>query len=774
MFGKIGIVIVFVCTAFFGLQEQVVAQSEGAGAEGRACVELLSEPSLTEKKAFLRRLGENPGKIEIEDFPLLASALGFKVKEEEGFVVYEYPRLRVRSSGLDAEAPARRSPIFRAEVIERLLYLGANNMDHPYVPGFHEVFRKIYSVFLYQFEEMGRSYLDDAIWLLSLKASPYHPSTGVAGSDDYFMEFGNPLQAMQELIDLQSWELAPGKPLSQELVEAVQEALRGGTKGGLMGTFMDLAKSDPQHKKAIAYYLEDFLESWLKTDLGQQGLVSEGAQWVLNLGKMLKVDWTQFSSLDYIFEAGEQLVLRDERGRVFLTAGSERKNVDELADQFGPRSLQHWITKHLVGAEKYPKARVLSSYPLDQIFADEQAWISIHRPDQAQALLASFVEEFGKGSRAYQLLGKEVQRNLGVPVKELGEKHFKFYPDEIIDSLAAVAKDFGGQWSQSQAVLQESQGLKLRFFRRNEDSLYLGKVCGDCTAPGSINFGNSLTWFINPLYQIVEIYYQNKFVGKVHVTPATVNGKETLFMDAMEFHPQTTSHEEYGERARVALAETFEFLAGLAERQGMELVALALSNQAWANEFLRDRGVQLRPVQRQSEVAFLNVEDEVAQALNIPKARVLPFWYQVSDVAQDEAPEAGGEVMTDGEKLAVVRADPKTQELETKLINPLQAQVPGLGARISEARDVGTPEAYKALSREIMAMEGVQERVKAILGFAGANYSLSPEILGERLRALYPPDSMRSHSTEGKTVFVLKREGFLYRLRSSGGVDPAT
>ena len=66
----------------------------------------------------------------------------------------------------------------------------------------------------------------------------------------------------------------------------------------------------------------------------------------------------------------------------------------------------------------------------------------------------------------------------------------------------------------------------------------MGSKTGDCTAPGSINFENSLSWQVNPAYQVIKLQKSGRFLGRVNITLGAIGEDDAIIVDAVEFNPQ--------------------------------------------------------------------------------------------------------------------------------------------------------------------------------------------------------------------------------------------
>ncbi len=407
------------------------------------------------------------------------------------------------------------------------------------------------------------------------------------------------------------------------------------------------------------------------------------------------------------------------------------------------------------------KQLVLEGSDLLESLPNPQAWITVNNPELARESVRIASQKLGP---RINKLDNVLSQSLGVRSKNLKSTHFTFYADEILDAVFQVSqmkqlKDDPGL----SAVLSQakySNGVKFRFARREKSDLSLGDKCGDCTAKGSVNFGNSVTWLINPAYNIIKMSSGKHFIGKMNITLGTIAGGEAVIIDALEFNPQAAEGKPLYDEAVNCFEEAISFLKQLAESQNRSLFALTFSNSSGAQMLLRKKGFHPMLVKGEG-ITFLALEEaaEKSKSINvtteklaiqllIPSEDILrimesagysgspKLFYQMVDTADTiSTGNSGGNDMIE-EKLPL---------LEREVINPAQIENPEIAKAMRE-RD------FEKAARLIFADENGMEKFRGIFNL-NPSMRISPMFLAKKMEKIYAADAADMDSLR-KTVTV--------------------
>ncbi len=401
------------------------------------------------------------------------------------------------------------------------------------------------------------------------------------------------------------------------------------------------------------------------------------------------------------------------------------------------------------------KVRICKDVKKLEQLPDSQAWISVHPPEDARKVYAFAQERLAeKEKNAFSTI---VAKYTGM--KKVTDDTFLYYPDELMDAVVEyveriprLCEDKAWKTLSAETGLEGEKSTSVRFIRRTTSDLRLGDKCGDCTAQGSGNYQNSLSWYINPLYQILIMKEAGQFMGKMCLTIGTVKDDSALFIDALEFHPQAREDGPYNERAKRAFSDALAFVKNLAEKEKMKLYALVRSNSSGANAILMEEGVPLdsEVIQRsESKKAEGTPHTRFSVRLSVPQPTIDfidkndgKIWYQMFE---EKAAKEGGDV-TFREK----KADPIDQKLyilERDVINPAQMNDTHI-AEAMRGRD------FKRAARLIMAHKDWAPKVNDFFGFPGSYGNVSPILLSEKIGLMF--------KSEGEGVEQLKAVVILY------------
>jgi len=285
-----------------------------------------------------------------------------------------------------------------------------------------------------------------------------------------------------------------------------------------------------------------------------------------------------------------------------------------------------------------------------------------------------------------------------------------------------------------------------------------------------VNFGNSVTWLVNPAYQILKMSKDGRFIGKINFTLGNLDGKDAIIIDALEFNPQAVEGKPYYQDGLDCFDAVLGFLKDLAQKENRTLFALTVSNSSGAVELFRERGKDLtrfqeivsqrpsKPLVGTGMFSQINANEalheldsaiqdaikkghkqHVLLTLLIPNddvTRILKtsgysgevkFFYQMLDSLVDSRSKRGKDL-----------TDTKLPALEREVINPMQIANAEVAAAMS-ARD------FEKAAQLILADSEASEKVKAIFGLP-KGMGISPKFLSVRLEKLYHTQALDATS----------------------------
>ncbi|MBT6254327.1 hypothetical protein HOI83_03810 [Candidatus Uhrbacteria bacterium] len=381
---------------------------------------------------------------------------------------------------------------------------------------------------------------------------------------------------------------------------------------------------------------------------------------------------------------------------------------------------------------------------------NKQAWISVHSPDVARQIVS--------GAKSV-LEGKQISQLRKLFVKHIGavkpnEDHFSYYADEVIDAVKALAKQNqkfreSEAWGGLSDLLGEQDGVELRYMKREKSDLRLGNKTGDCTAQGSINYENSLSWYVNPAYQLMMMKEGGKFMGKIGMTIAMRGDTKVIFIDALEFHPQATDGKPYRDRAMKAFERAIEHIRVMGDGENAQVIALMRSNSFSANDELKDMGST--SIQGVEEAQVTDEETDTLQKVEVVKLKLeLPesvmellsahdgkIWYQMFEHKMND------NAFSDFTKSSKDLIDGRLTELETSVINPVQIANTEVSVAMNE-RD------FLTASKLIMKDDHWAALVGEFFGIPLDVGRVSPKMLAKKLETMY--------SSDGETVESLSAQ----------------
>lgn len=342
-----------------------------------------------------------------------------------------------------------------------------------------------------------------------------------------------------------------------------------------------------------------------------------------------------------------------------------------------------------------------------KVLKNPQGWITINEPALAKDIYEKVLVKAGAKK---DVILKLISKFLGRPVRALNEDDFKFYADEIIDGLNEFVRN--SNLKDDADILESLEKCKFdfRYIKRNEDDLRMGSKTGDCTAPGSINFENSLSWQVNPAYQVIKLQKGGRFLGRVNVTLGAMNSAHCIFVDAVEFNPQAQeTNAPYHEMAKTVFLQTIEHLLKMCATEERRLIMYKFSNSSDYKEFIEYMGLRLKKCgkeKRFSDAPEARLEskntftflDAFADAKKVlaDYGGDIKLWYQMMGASIEGA--------------ATLPQDKIAYRLEREIFNPGQIAQPDI-AEAMRSRDFEKASALfiENYSRELWAILGVDE-----------------------------------------------------------------
>jgi HEAT repeat protein len=464
--------------------------------------------------------------------------------------------------------------------------------------------------------------------------------------------------------------------------------------------------------------------------------------------------------------------LREETSQALRKLGVSRREVDSILKKTNPikeyldGSSQNAIYE-LLSTNRDIKRIVLENPSVLEVLPNKQAWITVNDPQLAKDLLEAALEKLGKKKSG---LDKSLRSTLGVRLNQLEDAHFTYYADEILDTIShfvnnSKLKDDEKLSSLLSQIRYGNGGVQLRYVRREMADLSLGDKCGDCTAKGSVNFGNSVTWLASPAYQILKMSKGKRFIGKINFTLGTLAGQDALIIDALEFNPQAQKGKPYYEDALESLDVALSFMRNLARSENRKLFALCVSNSSGAVELLQERGRHSVTGQKMEkyiethsaeefagdsvDLNLITPNEDVSRILStVGYSGEVKLFYQMLDSSEDGY-EAG--VLDSKNVGSKELSDKKLPALEREVINPVQIENPDIAAAMRK-RD------YEQAAKLILSDPEQEGKIKEIFSLP-KEWGVSPIFLSTRLEKIYSAKALDSESL-GKT-FVMKANRFV-------------
>lgn len=476
------------------------------------------------------------------------------------------------------------------------------------------------------------------------------------------------------------------------------------------------------------------------------------------LNEKIKMGFSYFPQ--YFFGSGS-IATQSAQNRILkknLLAGAEKPDQTKAVELlFMPKSL---------------KETLFTKINMTKYLQNPQNWFSWNSPQRATQLLAFWSKQNDQVKNQINTLLKQ---KVGRSVKELKENAqiLSIHTDEIIDAFASFYRERANNNLAADYYLKELETLLpkeefvFRYFSRVPTDANLGKRCGDCTAPGGINSGNSLTWFYNPLYQVVRLEKDNRFIGRFNLALVQINNKPALLVDAMEFHPQTKDHAKYQELLLQGIRKAVERFKDLAAREGRALYFLLSSNTSSANSQVAELGRQLSKQKLTLKIGLPVVD--LAHILNGNKSDLITLepYYQTLERAQEPLGQQMQESPLDnpGYSVSVApykRAESNPQEeqrkkdLESFVFIPASKELAGfreyVTAAYHETSILKQEELLLKAANALLQSKKITERLKQVFSIKEhenmSEYFVA-QVLKERFGSQLPTDQFRAFFIDG-------------------------
>ncbi len=202
-----------------------------------------------------------------------------------------------------------------------------------------------------------------------------------------------------------------------------------------------------------------------------------------------------------------------------------------------------------------------------------------------------------KGSPAYQIILNRLRNRLGLRFADLTKEDVNIFADEIAGHIirAAGEKKAEGFERLEEHVKEKTTAgpVSFRLLSRDRYDLKLGDMCGDCTASDNINDNAQSGWISDINTQILKLYYNNRFIGRLNMVLVEYGEVPSLVIDAIEFIPQARKIKKYHRMAREAFVKGLEKIKEIAAQMNIKRVAANLqSNSKGVDKIIKDIGYE--------------------------------------------------------------------------------------------------------------------------------------------------------------------------------------
>lgn len=433
-----------------------------------------------------------------------------------------------------------------------------------------------------------------------------------------------------------------------------------------------------------------------------------------------------------------ELGITDDEDELAETGGADYADRQEELDREARTAYEKEIQQRLSVPDA--KIRIFKESSVLKKLPDPQAWLSVHTPEEARTVFDTVMRNLRTEKERGALSNIFKQR---LDMRRLADDVLIYYPDEVIDALV----EYGDQHATLKTIdewrelcgrlgITQEKETSVRYIRRTIKDMRLGDKCGDCTARGSINYENSFNWLINPAYQILQMQEAGQFMGRMNLALAEVGGRDALFIDALEFHPQACEGGPYNARAQRAFEYGLQFVQRLAAREQRRLYAVAFSNSTPATTILRERGrrvphTHIAPVRdeagyRRNTPVFSARFTIPRDVINTIERNKASLWYQAfSQIVRSNPEDEGLRFADTTQKRDAL--DDRLYILERDVFNPAQIHAPAIAAAMRERN-------FEQAARLIMDHTEYNPLVTKFFG----GLEVHPRLLARKMLLLYP------------------------------------
>ena len=266
------------------------------------------------------------------------------------------------------------------------------------------------------------------------------------------------------------------------------------------------------------------------------------------------------------------------------------------------QSLRTDVVEYLGGRGLVPLS-TLHSIPAQDLLAKARTILEKKTRNPAHTAELNALERGLGLVCAKQLLG-ELCDLTGGDITQFGKARLAVHADEIARALWRLSRHLPLCGAEE---LRCVRGREVEFELASRDGsfLELGKEVGDCTADKLFRqvdreveniYWTVFAWFLDRQYQVLRVFYEGRFVMKVHLLPLVVANRngETAFLavDAIETTPIFREDTRVGDadllqRKEHVFSRVVDRVVGLAREMGIENVyAEKFSNTGWVRREL--------------------------------------------------------------------------------------------------------------------------------------------------------------------------------------------
>jgi len=242
-------------------------------------------------------------------------------------------------------------------------------------------------------------------------------------------------------------------------------------------------------------------------------------------------------------------------------------------------------------------------------------FMNLTDPDTVYAAVEKLRSE-KKGSPLYQRINQVSVDKVGKKITELTPADVAIYSDEL-----GIELDVPGM---------KKGNISFKFSTRDDEDIKIGDWCGDCSQKGGINENAPKTWQADVNTQIMRLYYDKKFMGRLNLVIVEATRKPTLLIDAIEFIPQARENEKYSQLAREAYKAGLEKTVEIAKAMNITQVATnTFSNSSEVGEITKELGYR-------ETYRFGGIELIRGKPLTDETGEPLEYMLQSSNIGEEE------------------------------------------------------------------------------------------------------------------------------------------